>query len=117
VAEVAQAGQVPAANGRPGLYLDGDYPAIRGFQNGVYLDLVFGAVVIEVRAFLGPGELAGMFHKYECLDHWSRCAVGLGEAGGVLAEQVRGDAGIDEGQLGSADGALGLARLTSPGSA
>jgi hypothetical protein len=28
---------------------------------------------------------------------------------GVLAEQVRGNAGVDEGQLGRADGPLGLA--------
>ena len=44
-----------------------------------------------VRAFLGPGELAGEFYQHECLDHGSRCSVGLAEAGGVLAEQVRGE--------------------------
>jgi hypothetical protein len=91
VAEVAQAGQVFAADGCPGLDFDGDHPAVGGFQDGVYLDLVLGAVVVEPRAFLGPGELAGEFHQHECLDHGSRCSVGLAEAGGVLAEQVRGD--------------------------
>jgi hypothetical protein len=33
--EVAQAGQVLTADGRSGLHLDGDHPAIRGFQDGV----------------------------------------------------------------------------------
>ena len=113
MAEVAQASQVLAANCGPGLDLDGDHPAIRGFQDGVYLGLVLGSVVVEARAFPGPGELAGEFHQHECLDPASRCAVGLAEAAGVLAEQVGGDAGIDEGQLGSADGALGLTRRGS----
>ena len=33
--EVAQAGQVFAADGRSGFHLDGDHPAVRGFQDGV----------------------------------------------------------------------------------
>src|SRR5258708_34324318 len=56
--EVAQAGQAFAANGGAGLYLDGDHPAIGGFQDGVYLDLVPGAIVVKARAFPGPGGLA-----------------------------------------------------------
>jgi hypothetical protein len=52
---------------------------------------------------------AGQFHQHERLDHGSGRSVGFTEARGVLAEQVRGNAGVDEGQLGRADGPLGLA--------
>ncbi len=69
--KVAQAGQVFAADGGSGLHLDGDHPAVRGFQDGVYLGLVLGAVVMQARAFLAPGELAGQFHQHERLDHGS----------------------------------------------
>jgi hypothetical protein len=57
--EVAQTGQVPGADGGAGFHLDGDHAVVRGFQDGIYLDLVFGAVVVEAGAFRTPGELAG----------------------------------------------------------
>jgi hypothetical protein len=66
-------------------------------------------VVVQTRPFLAPGELAGQLHQNERLDHGSGRSVGLAEARGVLAEQVRGNASVDEGQLGRADGPLGLA--------
>jgi len=62
---------------------------------------------MQARAFLAPGELAGQFHQDEGLDHRSGCSVGFINARGVLAEQVRSNAGVDEGQLGRSDGPLG----------
>ena len=47
--EVAQAGKSPAADGRAGLHLDGDHAALGGFQDGVDLDLVLGAVMVQAR--------------------------------------------------------------------
>ena len=44
--------------------------------------------MVEARAFLAPSELAGQFHQHECLDHGSRCSVGLTEPGGAELVQV-----------------------------
>ena len=109
VGEVAQAGQVLGVDGGAGLDLDGQHPAVGGLQDGVDLGLVLGAVVMQARAFrhqvswrassistnvsiMGPAAPSGSPRR---VASWpSRCA---------------GNAGVDEGQLGRADGPLGLA--------
>jgi hypothetical protein len=46
LAEMAEAGQVLSSYRGTGFHLDSDYAAVGGFQDGVYLGLVLGAVVV-----------------------------------------------------------------------
>jgi len=57
--EVAQSGEVLGSDGGSCFDFDGDDPAVGGFDDGVYFDVVFGAVVVEAGSLCGPGELAG----------------------------------------------------------
>jgi hypothetical protein len=69
----------------PVFNLDGYHPGVWGFEDGIYLHPVLGAVVMEAGPFGTPGELAGQFHQHEGLDHRPCCSVRFAEVGGVLA--------------------------------
>src|SRR5205823_1786890 len=53
--EVAQPGEVFRPNGRAGFHLDSDRSPVWCLDDRIDFDLVFGAVVVQPAAFVGPG--------------------------------------------------------------
>lgn len=86
--QVAEAGQVLAADGGAGFHLNGDQSAVGGFQDGVHLDAIPGAVVVQPGTPLRPGELAGQFHQHERFHHRPGRTIWFAQPRRVLAEQV-----------------------------
>ncbi len=88
VLEVAESGEVVFVKRRAGFDFDADDSSVGGFEDGVDVDFVFGAVVPEGGAFVVPGELARQFHEYEVLEDGAGGAARVGKSGGSLAEEV-----------------------------
>src|SRR5882757_498243 len=105
VGQITQACEVFGAHRRAGFDLYSDHPAVRRLDDGVNFLLVFGAVVIQSSALLGPGELAGEFHDYEVLHHRSCGTARLAQSHGVLTDQMACNASVYECKFWCANGA------------
>lgn len=107
---MSQPAEVFGAYRRAGFRFDRDHPAIGCLDQGSYLDLVLGPVVVQPAPLLRPGQLPGQLHEDEAFRYRPRRTTWIAESGGILADQMTRDSGVDEGQLGRAHRSLCLPR-------
>lgn len=87
----------PNCGGR--LYVDRDNPAAPILEHNIHLDLVLGAIVVQLDSFLRPSELSGKFHGHEPFEQPTEWALGP-KTTSIQIMQVGGDAGVNQGDLG-----------------
>jgi hypothetical protein len=96
VRQVPQAAEVLGADSCPCLDLHFDDPTVRGLEDDVDLEVVLGAVVVELGALVRPGQLPGDLRRHEVLQHRPGGTARFAEPRGVLTEQMAGDPAVDE---------------------
>jgi hypothetical protein len=94
---MTQAAEVSRRDRRGGLDLDSDDVSLTVLQDRVDLNLVFGAVMEQLGALPGPGQLPGQLHQHQGPHLGSAFDVGqladvardeIGEVGGMMAAVV-----------------------------
>ncbi len=70
------------------------------FDHRIDLELVLGAVVVQLALFFRPGQLPGKLDGYQVLHHWPGRASRFAKPGGILADEMARDFRVHEASLG-----------------